>query len=1050
MPDTVTENERVFLMMEFLIRHALKLRGVTVLAMLGIIAWGVYAYRETPRDAFPDISPVMVPIFAEAPGLAAEEVERMIAQPVESAMSGLPDVVQVKSTSGFGMAVVYVYFKDSTDMYFARQLVAERLRSAESTLPPGIPKPELGPISTGLGQVFIYYLQADPKVVDTEGKERNAYLRELNDFVVKRQLQTVPGVTAILSMGGHVIQFQVRLDPVKMRRYDVTYAEVAEAIRNNNRNVGGQYVDIGSEEYLVRGIGMIRNLEDLRNLTVREKDGIPLKLGNIAEIQYGPDIRRGVVTRNGEEEVVAGMVLKLYGENTSRVIAALHKKLGEVAKTLPPGVTIIPYYDQADLVDNAGATVENALFQGIALVILVLAIALWNLRAALIVALSMPFCGAIAMIGLKEGGLSANLMSLGGIAIALGMLVDGSIVVVENVLRHLGMPENRSRNRLEVAAEASAEVARPIAFALLIILAVFIPLFLFEGVEGKMFRPLAFTIVLALAGSILAAVVNAPVLASILLRPPSKKAEVRKEKSDRRIRRYYLPALDFVLRHRIPVFALVAVLLAGSIGTLFRVGREFIPTLEEGSIVITVSMAPSIGLKQSERVVRNLEQRIRKHPEVTGTVSRIGRPEAGSHPHPVNFAEIQIALRGKDGRIIGADQRKKIVEELRAELNDYPGVNLNFSQPIQNAFDELLSGSRAYFTLKLYGENMEILGKKAEEIRKAVSGIPGVVDLSVEQSFGQPQLQIELNREAMARYGVTGSEIMTLVESMIGGENIGTVYRDTRRYDINLRLNEEDRSSPERIGELKIRTNTGRYVPLNQVATLRITEGPVQINREKMQRRRTIQGNIAGRAPSKIVADMRKIIAEKVPLPEGYFVEFGGQFENQERAMNRLLLVVPIVIGIIFLLLWMTFGSLRSSLIVMINVPLALIGGVAGLAVMNQLLSVPAAVGFIALLGIAMQDAVVMVSDFRDLRKKGLSLTEAIHEGSAVRFRAVILTTLTTLLGLLPLMLSHGIGAEVQKPLAAIVVFGLSTSTLLTLFFLPALYFEIERRFQKR
>lgn len=1036
-------------MIDRIIQLSLHLRGVAVLLMLAVIGYGVWSYIETPRDAFPDISPVMVPVFAEAPGLAAEEVELTVCQPIESAMNGLPDVTLVKSTSGFGMGVIYVYFKDSVDIYFARQLVAERLRSAEAALPPNLPKPELGPISSGLGQIFIYYLQADRKVADTEGKELNSYLRELNDFVVKRQLQTVPGVTAILSMGGHVLQYQVQLNPELMRKYDVSYDDVVEAIDANNRNVGGQYIEIGAEEYLVRGIGMLKSLDDIRNLTVREIDGVPLKLGEIANVEYGPDVRRGVVTRNGEEEVVAGIVLKLHGENTSRVIHALHEKLAEIGRGLPKGITIVPYYDQADLVDNASRTVENALFQGILLVLAVLAVALWNFRASLIVALSMPFCASLAIIGLNRAGLSANLMSLGGIAIALGMLVDGSIVVTENILRHLNRPENAGRDRLAVIAEASKEVGRPIAFALLIIIAVFIPIFLFEGVEGKMFKPLAFSIVVALAGSIVAAVVNAPVLASILFRSGKPAAAKRRNCTERFVERCYVPLLDKAVRFRYVLFVLVPALLAGSVWMLRSVGREFMPTLEEGSIMVTVGMAPSIGLTQAERVVKNIETMILKHPEVEGTVSRIGRPEAGSHPHPVNFAEIQVSLKHPEGRIAGAAERARIVTELRRELQDYPGVTLNFSQPIQNSFDELLSGTRAYFALKLYGENLDVLREKAEEIRKAIAAVPGVVDLSVEQNYGQPQLQIELRHDAMARLGVTGREVMQLIESAVGGENVAGIYRNTRRYDINVRLGEEFRATPEALGKLKIRTASGRYVDLDQVASLKITEGPVQINREKIQRRWTIQGNIAGRAPSEIVRDMRRVIAEQVKLPPGYLVEFGGQFENQERAMQKLMVVVPIVIALIFILLWMSFSSLRSSLIVMINVPLALIGGVLGLAVTDQFLSVPAAVGFIALLGIAMQDAVVMVTDFRDLRKEGMPLAEAIRRGSAVRFRAVILTTLTTLLGLLPLLLSTGIGAEVQRPLAAIVVFGLSSSTLLTLFFLPALYYEIERRFSR-
>ncbi len=1039
-------------MIEKLIRLGLSLRVLVVCLIGGVIGFGVYMYRETPRDAFPDISPVMVPIFTEAPGLAAEEVELMITLPIETMMSGLPDVALVKSTTGFGLSVVYVYFADAVDIYFARQLVTERLQAAEGELPPGLARPELGPISTGLGQIFIYYLQADPARIDTEGKELYAYLRELNDFVVKRQLQTVPGVTAILSMGGHVLQYQVKLDPEKLQQYDLSFEDIRAAIEANNRNVGGQYLEIGSEEYLVRGLGMLKTLDDLRAVTIREQGGIPLKLGEVAEVAYGPDIRRGVVNHNGEEEVVAGIVLKLHGENTSRVIRALHQKLEAVRASLPEGVSIVPYYDQASLVENASYTVESALLQGILLVVLVLAVALWNVRASLIVALSMPFCAALAMIALNYCGISANLMSLGGIAIALGMLVDGSIVVVENIMRHLSLAEHTGKSRMRIILEASQEVGRPIAFALSIIIAVFIPIFLFEGVEGKMFKPLAFSIVVALGGSILAAVLNAPVLASFLFRAQGKSgAQTRRtERILQCTRRVYGGALRVALRWRYGLFAVVALALGGSLWMVTTVGREFIPTLEEGSILITANMAPSISLTQAERTVRNLERIIRKHPEVKEIVSRIGRPEAGSHPHPVNFAEIQVELKPLSGTVVGAQERQRIVAELREELQHYPGVTLNFSQPIQNAFDELLSGTRAYFALKLYGEDLAVLRTKAEEIRKAIAKVPGVVDLSVEQSYGQPQIQVELNHEAMARYGVTGQDVMQMVESAIGGENVSSIYRNTRRYAINVRLDEPFRASTEALGELKLKTASGKYITLNQVTTLRVTEGPIQINREKIQRRWTIQGNIAGRAPSEIVHDMRAVIAEEVTLPPGYTVEFGGQFESQERAMRKLLIVVPMVIGLIFVLLWMTFSSLRNALTVMLNVPLALIGGVAGLVATGQFLSVPAAVGFIALLGIAVQDAVVMITDFRDLRKRGVVLESAIVEGSVIRFRSVILTTLTTLLGLLPLLLSTGIGAEVQRPLAAIVVFGLASSTLLTLFFLPALYYEIERHFNGR
>lgn len=769
-----------------------------------------------------------------------------------------------------------------------------------------------------------------------------------------------------------------------------------------------------------------------------------MKLSQIADVKYGNAIRRGVVTLNGEREVISGIVLKLYGENTSKVISALHKKLAEVRKGLPAGVKIVPYYDQAALVENASATVENALLQGMVLVVIVLALALWNLRASFIVAMSMPFCSAVTLALMEKLDISANLMSLGGIAIALGMLVDGSIVVVENVLRHMRLSEENQQNKLQMVIKATGEVARPISFALLIIMAVFVPIFMFEGVEGKMFKPLAFTIVISLGASIIAAAVIAPALAMTLL---NKTKPVR---NDGIIAgKVYVPLLEGALKYRKTIFAVVSVMLAVTFVLISKIGREFMPTLEEGSIMITVNMAPSIGLGESEKVIRKLEKLVMHNPAVEGTVTRIGRPEAGSHPHPVNFAEIHVELKKPESGSIGAEKRKKIVAELRKELGNFPGVNVNFSQPIQNAFEELLSGTRAYFALKLYGENLDILRTKAEELRHAVAGIPGVVDLSVEQSYGQPQLQVKLKHHMMSHLGVTGEDIMDTIEHAIGGINAGTIYKDIRRYNINVRLKEKFRTTPRDLGKLKVKAGNGRYVKLENVADIVITEGPVQINRENIQRRWTIQGNISGRAPSEIVKDMRKMIDEKVDLPAGYFVEFGGQFENQERAMKKLCLIVPVVIGVILLLLWMTFKSFRCSMIVMINVPLALIGGVIGLYATGQLLSVPAAVGFIALFGIAMQDAVVMVTDFRELREKGTPLKEAVIEGSRVRFKAVILTTLTTLLGLLPLLLSNGIGAEVQKPLAAIVVFGLGTSTLLTLFFLPSLYYAIEKRFEK-
>lgn len=1032
-------------MFNSIIKSALHYRTIVVLVLLAITTFGIYRYEKMPIDAFPDISPVMVPVFAEAPGMAPEEIERLISYPIESAMNGLPDITLVKSTSAFGMAVIYVYFKDNVNIYFARQLVSERLNSVTGQLPKGIEKPALGPISSGLGQIFIYYLKADGKV-NTGGKDLNTYLREINDWVVKFQLQTVPGVTSILSMGGHVLQYQINVDPHKLRKYNISLNDIIEAVNSNNHNVGGQYLVIGAEEYLVRGIGLLRNLDDIKEIPLKEEGGIPVLIGDVAKIEYGREIRRGTVTHNGTEEIVSGLVLKLYGANTSKVISALYKKIKELQRNLPAGVKLVPYYEQAHLIDSANKTVKNALLQGIGLVLLVLFLFLGDFRASLIVASSIPFCAAVAIIGMERFGISANLMSLGGIAIAMGMLVDGAIVVTENILRHFSLPENIGMSKLKIIEKATCEVGRPIAFALLIIIAVFVPLFALEGVEGKMFKPMAFAICLALFGSIFAAVINAPVLASLMLKP-------KKEKGLQLLNKFassvYRPALNMALKVRYLLFILAGCGVIFSVFALAKIGKEFMPTLEEGSILIGVSMAPSIGLDKAEQTIRILERKIMKLQPVRETVSRIGRPEAGSHPHPVNYAEIHIEFKPKEDWK-SFKNKQEIIDKLRAKLSVYPGINLNFSQPIQNSFDELLSGIKAFFAIKLYGEDLKVLRAKAEEIRKAIADIPGVVDLAVEQSFGQPQVQVILDRKKAARYGVSGSSVMQLIETAVGGSDIDNIYQNTRRYAIHLRYDEKFRQDPEMLKQLQVPAADGHNIMLGQIAEVRVTEGPVQINREKNHRRWIIQGNISGRALSHIVADIKKRIKEKVKLPPGYFVELGGQFENQQRAMSRLLIIVPIVIAVIFIMLSMVFKSVRHALIVMINVPLALIGGVLGLLITEQFLSVPASVGFIALLGIAMQDAVVMVADFNQLRQEGVPLKEAIIEGSMIRFRPVILTTLTTLLGLLPLLLSRGIGAEVQRPLAAIVIWGLASSTLLTLFLLPSFYYVIERISEKR
>lgn len=1021
-------------MIERLINAVLNNRGLVMLGLAGVVGLGVLEYRRLEVEAFPDISPVMVPVFAEADGMAPEEVEQLVAYPVETAMNGLPNVTQIKSTSAFGMAVVYVYFTDDTDIYFARQLVAERLTAALADLPNLPEPPSLGPISTGLGQVFLYYLELD-EGADTGGLDPMVYLRDLNDWIVKRQLQTVPGVTDILSAGGHVLQFQVQLDPYLLHQYDLAVSDVIDAIRNNNRNVGGQYLPINSEEHLVRGIGLLNDLDDIRGITLKTFDGTPVSIGDVGEVVHGKALRRGVVMRDAGEEVVSGIVMKLFGANSAEVIENLYEKIEQVQAGLPAGVRLVPYYEQADLVDNALNTVQTALLQGMVLVLLVLFAFLGSIRAAAIVSFAMPFCALTAFIGMERFGISANLMSLGGIAVALGMLVDGSIVVTENIHRFLGLKHQDKSHRLQLIKEATREVGRPIAFAILIVITVFLPILSLEAVEGKMFKPLAYTVMLALGGSILFALVVAPVVASWLL----NEKPYKESRFYRGLKEGYRRLLLKVLKAKALLLVAVVLFFITAMLGLRGIGTEFMPVLEEGSIMVAAGMAPSISLEEAQATMEQVACMVMEIGGVDTVITRIGRPEAGSHPHPVNFSELHVELEP------GAD-KPRIMAEIRALMEDCPGVTANLSQPIQNQFDELLSGVKAQLAIKVYGEDLKQIREVAGQIRDAVSAVEGLVDLSVEQSHGQPQIQLVLDHEALARYGVPGEVVLEQVETAVGGRVVDTLYRNTRRYGIHVRYAPHFRSTPEDLRQLFIRSEDGALLRLDQLARIEMPEGQLQINREHNQRRWIVQGNIEGRALSKVLADIQAAIDAVVDLPEGVFIEYGGQFEQQRNAMKRLAVIVPVVILSIFVLLWIAFHSVRHAAMIILNVPLALIGGVVGLWMTGQYLSVPASIGFIALFGIAMQDAMVLLTDFNDLRREGSSVRDAVMNGSLIRFRPVIMTTLTTLLGLLPLLLSGGAGAEVQRPLAAVVVFGLASSTFLTLFVLPSLYEWVEVR----
>ena len=1035
-------------MIDRILQFSLKNRLLIVLLAAGVLAGGAFALAGLPIDAFPDVSPTMVQVVTESPGLAPEEVEKLITYPVEVAMNGMPGVTQMKSISAFGISQVSVYFKDDVDIYFARQLTLEKLTSAREQIPPGLGEPKLGAITTGLGQVYQYVL---------EGKGRDqTELRSLQDWIVKYNLRTVNGVTDVLSFGGDVKQYQVRVDPRALLQYGITLADVRRAVGANNRNVGGGYITFGPEEYLIRGVGLAESLSDIGNIIVSERAGTPIFVRNVAEVALGPEVRRGAVTMNGRGEVTTGIVLKRIFENTSQVISSVKTKVADINKSLPAGVKVVPYYDQSELVVRAVGTVKDALIEGAILIVLVLFIFLGNVRSALIVTTMLPLSLLLAFVLMKYFELSANLMSLGGLAIAIGMMVDGGVVMVENVYRHLSEARHRSDSARDTSALSSAEdstgvfhestihvilraakeVGRPIVFAISIIILVFLPLFTLEGVEGKMFRPMAFAISFAMIGSLIFSLTVIPMLCSFFLKGGSEE--------DTRIMRWikvpYLPALRWSITNRKKMLIVAVVALVGSVAIVPFLGSEFVPTLEEGALLYRAALAPSAGLEEGIRTSTTLESMARQFPEVGDVVSKIGRAEAGGDPEPVNNIEAIVTLRPekewKSGRT-----KSELVDTLEKTFSRFPGVAFNFSQPIANRVDELLSGVKAQLAIQLFGDDLDRLVAVGDQIRRTVSSIPGASDVQVEQVSGQPQLQIRIDRGAIARYGINVEDVQEAIETAIGGENTGQIFEGIRRFDINVRLLENYRKDINAIGNLLIPAPDGHArVPLSQLAAIKTVIGPKQISHQDGQRRIVIQLNVRGRDLGGFVADAQRQIGAKVKLPPGYFLTWGGQFENQQRAMKRLAIIVPITIGLIFLLLFSSFNSLKQAALIILNVPFALIGGILGLLISRQYLSVPASVGFIALFGVAVLNGVVLVSYINALRLEGKSVTDAVYEGTVLRLRPVLMTATVAILGLLPLLFSSGAGSEVQRPLAAVVVGGLLTSTALTLLLLPTLY----------
>lgn len=1017
------------------INFVLKNRLLVIVLGLLIMIAGYFSYRQLPIDAFPDVSPSLVQVFTSTEGLAPEEIEKYVTYPVEVAMSGLPNLKNTRSVSNFGISIVNIYFEEGTDLYFSRQLVSERLQEAREQIPEGFGTPQLGPISTGMGLVLFYYLE------DETGKYSLEELRSIQDWLIKFQLQTVPGVTEVLGIGGWEKQFQVDIDPAQLLRYDITINDVVAQIRRNNLNIGASFIEKNAEEFVVRSIGLATKIEDLENMVIKSVNGVPIYLKHIASIKLGGAVRRGLQTHNGIEEVIAGQVVKLYKSNTSTVIGLVEQKMKEIEKMLPKGIKLVPYYEQKTLVQAAVNTVTSALWQGILLVILTLLVFLGRLRPSLVVTLSIPFSLLFAFIGMKYLGISVNLMSFGGLAIAIGMIVDASIVLVENIdrLQRDPMP---GESFFHLVSRAGHEVVRPIFFSILIIIMVFIPLFTLQGVEGITFRPLAYTIALAMLGSLIYALLLAPVVSSFLMKSNQKEKKPLSTKQSKLMTgllKLYEPLLKYMVKRRLIAIFLALVLIGVGLFLFPQLGSEFTPQLQEGTMVIRLTMAPSIALTESTRIVLLAEKRLLKVPEISHIVTRIGRGEVGVCVDPINSAEMYVLLKPEKEWRKGLDQQD-IENLIRKQFGVIPGVMPNFTQPITMAVDELLEGVKGELVVKLFGDDLAILKERGETIAAVLQGVRGAADVQVDQVSGTPQLRITVDRFAIARYGINLADVQEVIRTSIGGEVAGQIFEGSRRFDIVVRFAAPYRETSAAIGDILIPAPSGTRVPLTQLAKIEEVEGPRQITREQGQRFISIQCNVENRDIGSFVAEAQKTIAEKVTLPAGYLVTWGGQFRLQQEANKRFAVVIPITLVLIALMLFAALHSFKNSILILLNIPLALVGGVVALWVTGLNLSVPSSVGFIALFGIALENGMVLVTYLNQLLEEGWSMDESSVRGAILRLRPVLMTAITTGLGLIPLLVSAGTGSEVQRPLATVVIGGLITSTILTLLVLPALY----------
>lgn len=1026
-------------MLARIVDFSLRYRWLVLLATAGAAAFGVYSWGRLPIDAVPDITNVQVQINTEAAGYSPLEVERRITFPIENAMSGLPRLDYTRSLSRYGLSQVTVVFEEGTDIYFARNRVAARLQQVKSRLPPGV-ESELGPIATGLGEIFMFIVRAEPGARRPDGRPWDATdLHTALDWIVSPQLARVPGVTEISAVGGHEREYLVAPRPERLLAYGATLDDLVAALDRNNANVGAGYIERDGTQYLIRSLGQIASLEEIGSIVVARHGGAPVLVRDVAEVRLGHDLRTGAATMDGRE-VVLGTVFMLIGENSREVAQRIARRLEEVGGSLPEGIRVTTVYDRTKLVDKTIDTVRTNLVEGAILVVAVLFALLGNLRAALLVALVIPLSMLLTITGMVSRGVSGNLMSLG--ALDFGLIVDGAVIIVENCVRRLGREQEQHgapalARRLELVREATVEVIRPSVFGVSIILMVYLPIFALTGVEGKMFHPMAFTVVLALSAALVLSVTFVP--ASVALFVTGRVAE-HENGVMRGARRAYAAVLRFVLARRVSVVAAAVLLVTGSLLLATRLGSEFVPSLDEGDIALHAMRIPGTGLEQSVRMQQELEAVLREVPEVERVFSKLGTADVATDPMPPSVTDTFLMLEPRADWPDPRKSRAQLLRELERVVSTVPGNRYEFTQPIEMRFNELISGVRSDLAIKVYGDDLQELLASAEQIEAVVRTVPGAADVKVEQLTGLPILQFEPRRDILFRYGLSVDDVQQVIGTLLGGRVVGQVFEGDRRFDLVVRLPESLRNDLRAVRSFPVALPGGGFAPLDQLTEIRIATGPNQVNRENGKRRAVVTANVRGRDLGSFVNEVRSEIEERVTLLPGYWLDYGGTFEQLISATERLRLVVPLTLAVIFVLLYMAFGSWKDSLLVFSGVPLAWSGGITALWLRAIPFSISAGVGFIALSGVAVLNGLVLVSFVRALRQEGRPLEDAVSQGALTRLRPILMTALVASLGFVPMALNTGTGAEVQRPLATVVIGGILSATLLSLLVLPAIY----------